>query len=450
MSDILKDLVTDQSCEGSTSGTSNNPLNTVFQNFIETSRTQKLINEVKLDKSVNLSNLEKEKIKARSGVMAKQFFPDKEEKFVNDQISAFLNSLKIENDASLSSRYLQRSQLLSSSTGVESLDGEFQEGVSGFNGGDELLDDYGQEDMLQDAMRNFALRDPEYIFSNEPNPYLNKGNALQIGLELFSHGDITQAILAFEAELQTNPQNSNCWRLLGRAHAECDNDNQAICAYIQGYKLGDGNQDVLLDLACSYTNELNKFKALTYLQTWLKGHQVYDHLFQGIQNQEAQQNYMKLQEQTIQLFMSAHQQNPQDVNVLVAIGVLFNVTDEIDKAIMAFQKAIELNPNDHSLWNKLGATQANGSRSEDAIESYRQALKIKPNYVRAWVNLGIAYSNLKESDQAAKYYVRALRMCPQMDHVWQYLGVAFYSMKRSDLVELCKYKDISLLEKEGF
>jgi hypothetical protein len=52
-----------------------NEISILFQNFVETSRTQKYVNEIKIDKNIELSQIEKEKIKARSNIMAKQFFP---------------------------------------------------------------------------------------------------------------------------------------------------------------------------------------------------------------------------------------------------------------------------------------------------------------------------------------------------------------------------------------
>ena len=78
MSDLLKDLVTSENCDETTE----NPLNSVFQNFIDSSRTMKMVEEVKFDNSVQLSQMEKQKIKSRSNVMAKQFFPDKDDNFV--------------------------------------------------------------------------------------------------------------------------------------------------------------------------------------------------------------------------------------------------------------------------------------------------------------------------------------------------------------------------------
>ncbi|KAG2310700.1 hypothetical protein Bca52824_022257 [Brassica carinata] len=99
--------------------------------------------------------------------------------------------------------------------------------------------------------------------------------------------------------------------------------------------------------------------------------------------------------------------NPEDADVHIVLGVLYNLSREFDRAITSFQTALRLKPNDYSLWNKLGATQANSVHSADAISAYQQvlfnqklakvslsdcrvywqALDLKPNYVRAWTNM---------------------------------------------------------------
>ncbi len=46
------------------------------------------------------------------------------------------------------------------------------------------------------------------------------------GKELFRNGLLSEAVLAFEAEVTRQPGNVDAWRLLGTVHAENDDDQQ--------------------------------------------------------------------------------------------------------------------------------------------------------------------------------------------------------------------------------
>lgn len=69
-----------------------------------------------------------------------------------------------------------------------------------------------------------------YVFS-ELNPYVGHPNPFQEGQELFREGLLSEAVLALEAEVLKNPDNSEGWRFLGLANAENDDDQQVsfIC-----------------------------------------------------------------------------------------------------------------------------------------------------------------------------------------------------------------------------
>jgi Flp pilus assembly protein TadD len=55
------------------------------------------------------------------------------------------------------------------------------------------------------------------------------------------------------------------WRLLGAAHAENDNDSQAIAAALRALDAAPNNADVLLALGISHVNELQEGEAVGYL-----------------------------------------------------------------------------------------------------------------------------------------------------------------------------------------
>ncbi|RCU22241.1 hypothetical protein DVA69_20355, partial [Acinetobacter baumannii] len=72
-----------------------------------------------------------------------------------------------------------------------------------------------------------------------------------------------------------NPDNAEGWRLLGIAHAENDDDQQAIAGMMRAQEADPTNLEVLLALGVSHTNEMEQASALKYLHGWLHHHQKY-------------------------------------------------------------------------------------------------------------------------------------------------------------------------------
>ena len=79
-----------------------------------------------------------------------------------------------------------------------------------------------------------------------------------------------------------------------------------------------------------------------------------------------------------QLMLAAQAVAPEDPDVAVVLGVLYNVSRDFDSAIACFETATAARGGDYALWNKLGATRANGAKSEDALPAYYKALELKP------------------------------------------------------------------------
>ncbi|KAK2439841.1 putative UDP-N-acetylglucosamine--peptide N-acetylglucosaminyltransferase SPINDLY [Trifolium repens] len=280
-----------------------------------------------------------------------------------------------------------------------------------------------------------------YVFS-DLNPYVGHPNPLKEGQDLFRKGLLSEAVLALEAEVLKNPENAEGWRLLGIAHAENDDDQQAIAAMMRAQEADPTNLEVLLALGVSHTNELEQNAALKYLFGWLRNHPKYGTIA------PPEMSDSLYYADVARLFNEAAVISPEDADVHIVLGVLYNLSREYDKAIAAFERALKLKPHDYSLWNKLGATQANSVQSADAISAYQQALDLKPNYVRAWANMGISYANQGMYDESIRYYVRALAMNPKADNAWQYLRISLSCASRNDMLEACDSRNLDLLQKE--
>lgn len=303
------------------------------------------------------------------------------------------------------------------------------------NAYDEYMNEQVASKQQSDASRGV------YVFS-DMNPYVGHPNPLKEGQDLFRKGLLSEAVLALEAEVLKNPDNAEGWRLLGIAHAENDDDQQAIAAMMRAQEADPTNLEVLLALGVSHTNELEQAHALKYLYGWLRNHPKYGTLA------SPELSNSLYHADVSRLFNEASQMSPGDADVHIVLGVLYNLSRDYDKAIASFQTALKLKPQDYSLWNKLGATQANSVQSADAIFAYQQALDLKPNYVRAWANMGISYANQGMYEDSIRYYVRALAMNPKADNAWQYLRISLSCASRNDMLEVCDTRNIDALQKE--
>ncbi|CAI5536769.1 unnamed protein product [Closterium sp. Naga37s-1] len=203
----------------------------------------------------------------------------------------------------------------------------------------------------------------EAILALEAEVLRSEGNSHSCLLPLLC----IPAILALEAEVLRNESNSEAWRLLGVSHAENDDDRQAIAAMTRARDADPTNLDVLLALGVSHTNELEQAEALYHLRSWLQNHSKYKTLVPP--SGPASMSHSDV----VQLYTEAARMAPEDADLQVVLGVLFNLSHEYDRAKSAFRRALALRPSDYSLWNKLGATQANSAQSAEAIEAYQKA-----------------------------------------------------------------------------
>ncbi|OBZ86413.1 Peroxisomal targeting signal 1 receptor [Choanephora cucurbitarum] len=301
-----------------------------------------------------------------------------------------------------------------------------------------------------------AAANPEYNtyqFSTT-NPYLLNPALIDQGIQ---SDHLADAILALEAKAQLQTSNADAWQSLGLRQQENERDGAAIAALRQALSMNPRLLDGWLALAVSYTNENCRADAYDALEQWIANHDQYSHLIQSNSTPEGRHAYIT------RLFLEAARSAPgeqMDPDVQVGLGVLFNMSEEYDKAIDCFQAALASRPRDYLLWNKLGATLANSRNPTGAIDAYFNALEINPTYIRARYNLAISCINLGQQREAAEHLLTALALQKSnsgsdgsvmvddkgqsipipggmSDNIWSSLRMLMSSMSREDLANEC-------------
>lgn len=314
---------------------------------------------------------------------------------------------------------------------------------------DQLAEDEDPSNLWTGEMPQNEVQPYEFKTTEEPTEMLNW---MKEGMKHFNDGNLKEAIRSFEMEIQhNNPNNSAAWRMLGRCHAENDQDVEAIKCLEAAVDRDPYSSESLLALGVSYVNELNHEKALENMKAWFTHNPKYAGMdltadIYGVASSSAKKE--SAFEEVKQLLLSALEFDATDAgDIHEALGVIFNVNKDYDAAAHSFRKALETRPNDYQLWNKLGATLANGSQSDQALPAYHKALQIKPKYARAWLNMAISHSNLMDHDEAARCYLQTLSLSPGAVHCWTYLRMALSCSERWDLLPLVFSQDLSAFQK---
>uniref|UniRef100_A0A182N7D8 Peroxisomal targeting signal 1 receptor n=1 Tax=Anopheles dirus TaxID=7168 RepID=A0A182N7D8_9DIPT len=372
----------------------------------------------------------------------------------------------------------------------QELDGDWAKAFeAGKQEQDEASDSYNKQfwERLQDEWRTLSedegkhpwlsefndFYDPfkEYKFDEE-NPMADVENAFEKGKAFLAQGDIPSAVLCFESAVKQDPENPEIWEQLGFSQAENEKDPNAIAAFNKALSFNENNMPVLMGLAVSYTNEMLQNQALRMLVRWMKCNAKYEHLVppEMLQSQESPMasslmggpKLLDVQE----LYIKAVQQSPTeiDADIQEALGVLFNLSSEFDKAVDCFQAVLQVRPESSKAWNRLGASLANGNRSLEAVDAYQRALALQPGFIRARFNVGIICVNLKAYKEAAEHLLTALNMqassaartglkmnsmSQQMSSaIWSLLRMVLSLMNRKDLHGAIDNRDLDVLNRE--
>ncbi|EJU04384.1 TPR-like protein [Dacryopinax primogenitus] len=271
-----------------------------------------------------------------------------------------------------------------------------------------------------------------------------------------------QTVLEKEAAVQRDPTNAAAWYELGVKQQENEREQKAIQALQRAVELDPEYIDAWLALAVSLVNEADRRQAYDAIEAWIERNARY----RGTQKPTSTvasntQKMAERQDLLMRQLIAMACDVPEgeiDADVQIALGVLFNINEDYEKAIDCFHAALGVRREDWQLYNRVGASYANSGNPEKALEYYYRALELNPGYIRARYNLGIAQIGLKHYTEAAQHILDALVLQESESEssrsgpgstkgvtgstLWLGLRNASAKLRRPDLVTLCDQQDL--------
>lgn len=125
-------------------------------------------------------------------------------------------------------------------------------------------------------------------------------------------------------------------------------------------------------------------------------------------------------------YFQALKQNPNDLNALMQIGIIYGEAGDVDEAQRYFEKANAISPNNATINNNLGNIHFIKGEYKEALVAYKLAADIDPADPYIQVNLTKSHMRMDQRDKAAEAFRKAIAIDREISD--KYRGIAMELM----------------------
>jgi len=137
-------------------------------------------------------------------------------------------------------------------------------------------------------------------------------------------------------------------------------------------------------------------------------------------------------EQARRIYQGILAANPDHVEALHFLGVLYHQSRQSDQAIASIERAILLAPDYADAHNNLGNVFRETNQFEAAFRAYQRVVELAPGHADGWNNLGVLLRGRGQYDEADKAYLRAIELNPSHVAARQNRGSLLARLHRFD------------------
>lgn len=140
-------------------------------------------------------------------------------------------------------------------------------------------------------------------------------------------------------------------------------------------------------------------------------------------------------ERAIATFKIAAALDPFNPNSHIILGWTQHLADQPGQAIQALSRALEQDPDQVQALNALGIVYLVDGQLTAAVETHQRAIALKPDNEIAHYNLSLAYERLDQLAPALGHAQTATELEPQNPHPWVALALIHAASGESDAAE---------------
>lgn len=239
---------------------------------------------------------------------------------------------------------------------------------------------------------------------------------LRIALHHIRIQQFDQAAEIMDTLVRRNPRSAQAHIWKAFVHRAGDHTRQAMDAYRRALELDPGEVTPYLQLADMYVLQNKSDEAVRILKKGLEEavetanlRRVLGDLYLRRAEEAKPEEAAAYQEEAIQLFKGALQEEPDDPSLLYSLGRLYSLTDRIDDAIPLFERIEALRPESMQVKWQLADTYAAADRPEDAIRVMEVIAERHPTNIQVYFRLGELYRGIGDHDKAMVNFRLATR-----------------------------------------
>ena len=260
----------------------------------------------------------------------------------------------------------------------------------------ELGREKGQQQYFKDAILD--IREAIKLRDDQCDYYTALADAQ------YSLGQMGSSYQSLQQALKLDENNLNAHLKMGEIAYVSKNYQRALESLNQVTQQDNSNQKALMMKGCIYKEQGDTTNAVLAFRRLIELYPEYEPAYEELGLLYSQRGN-KL---GLEYLNTALQLQPKNINVLYALGRIYQDVEDAEKANEYYVRILEIDPNYKYAWYNRGWMELILYEDyNNAADFFSKAIECDSDYAEAYYNLGLAYQQLKQDKQASLAFEKA-------------------------------------------